>query len=332
MIPVVVGSSPIGHPTLKQPIRPAQKWLRPALTPKSRAGDAFIANVKAAVEQVQANRPGAAARRRSGISAPAARRHAPPALHLARISHARCAARRRRGSTAGCAAALRAFGEARDWDVFEATLGRTALRRPARVRGDAARRKARASARSAQFRFLADEVLAWACGRPWRARSEAGQPMEAFARGVLERAHRRLLEGAERVDWNDAPGRHRVRILVKRLRYGCECFAAAWPDAVMEPLLGELRGLQGILGELNDIDVQRRLLAELAAKESLQQAGARLRKLEGRERSLIGGTAPRLARLRGGQPVLARAGSCSRRRMKTVPGSLVSGQANSRRG
>jgi CHAD domain-containing protein len=271
---------------LKQRFLPPQKWLRPSLSPKARAGDAFIANMKAAVEQIKANRPGAAA-------APD-----PEFLHQLRVGMRRLRSTLRacrpflRRKDAGrldrrLRAALRAFGEARDWDVFEATLGGSALRNPARERGEAARRRARATARSAQFRFLSDEALAWARGRPWRARSDAGQPMEGFARGALERAHRRLLEEAERVDWNDAPGRHRVRILLKRLRYACECFAAAWPESAMEPFLKELRRLQEILGELNDIEVQRRLLAQIAGAEAARQVRARLGRLAERERSLL---------------------------------------------
>jgi CHAD domain-containing protein len=263
-----------------------KKFTRPALGARARAGDAFIANVTAAVAQIHANRPGAAAGRD------------PEHLHQLRVGM-----RRLRSTLQACRALLRrkearrldrrlrdalsALGAARDWDVFEGTLGRSALRRSASERGDAARRKARATARSAPFRFLSDEALAWARGRPWRARSDAGRPMEGFARDALERAHLRLLEPAKEVDWLDAPRRHRVRILVKRLRYGCECFAAAWPDSAMAPLLKELHRLQKILGELNDIEVQRRLLAEIAGARTTQQAKLRLRKLEGRERSLI---------------------------------------------
>jgi CHAD domain-containing protein len=184
-------------------------------------------------------------------------------------------------------AALRAFGQARDWDVFEGSLGRSRLRRAARERGEAARRKARASARSARFRFLPDEALAWARGRPWRAGADAGQAMQVFARGALERAHRRVLEAAGRLDWHDASRRHRLRILVKRLRYGCDCFAAAWPEAAMAPFLKELHRLQGILGELNDIAVQRRLLAEISEAHAAQQVTARLREYKLRERDLI---------------------------------------------
>jgi CHAD domain-containing protein len=271
---------------LKRRILLPQKWLHPALGVKSRAGDAFVANVKSAVEQINANRRGAAAAAD------------PEYLHQLRVGMRRlrstlraCRTLLRRKEAARLdrrlREALRAFGEARDWDVFEATLGRSALRRPAGELGEAARRKARATARSAQLRFLPDEALAWARGRPWRARSDAGQPMERFAQDALERSHRRLFEAAERVDWHDAPRRHRVRILVKRLRYGCECFAAAWPASAMAPFLGELRRLQEILGELNDIEVQRRLLGNIDGSDAARQVNARLGTLAEQERRLM---------------------------------------------
>jgi CHAD domain-containing protein len=269
-----------------QRIPPPQKWLRPPLSAKSRAGDAFIANVKAAVEQIEANRRGAAATRD------------PEHLHQLRVGM-----RRLRSTLRACRAlvrrkeaarferrlrdALRELGVARDWDVFENSLGRSALRRHASAHGEAARRKAGATARSARFRFLSGEALAWARGRPWRTESDAGQPMENFARRTLERTHLRLLDAAKGIDWHDAPHRHRVRILVKRLRYGSDCFAAAWPDDVMEPFLKELRRLQEILGELNDIDVQRRLLAEIARAAVMPLVNTRMNKLGLRERGLL---------------------------------------------
>ena len=264
-----------------------RKFAPPTLSATARAGDAFIANFKAAVEQVQANRPGAAAG------------HDAEYLHQLRVGM-----RRLRSTLRACRPllrrkdalrldrrlreALQLFGEARDWDVFEDSLGRSALRRVAGMQGEAVRRKARATARSAGFRFLSDEALAWARGRPWRANSDAGRPMRDFARDRLERAHARLLETAEHIDWNDAARRHRVRILVKRLRYGCECFAAAWPAELMQAFLKRLRLLQGGLGELNDIAVQRRLLQQLeAAGAPVRAAAAALRSLDLRERGLL---------------------------------------------
>jgi len=269
-----------------QRIPPPQRWSRPPLGAKSRAGDSFIANVRAAVDQIKANRPGAAA---SGD---------PEHLHQLRVGVRRLrstlrayrALLRRRDAARvdrRLRQALRAFGEARDWDVFETTLGGGTLGVAARGRGDAARRKARAAARSVRLRFLPDEALAWARGRPWRARSDAGQPMQAFARESLERAHARVVEAAGRIDWRDAQRRHRVRILVKRLRYGGECFAAAWPEPAMAPFLKKLRRLQRILGELNDIDVQRRLLGEIAGPAPMRQTSALAVRLALRERRLM---------------------------------------------
>jgi CHAD domain-containing protein len=161
-------------------------------------------------------------------------------------------------------AALRALGAARDWDVFERDIGAPALRRFAHARSEPARRQARAAARSARMRFLPEEALAWARSRPWRASSRAGEPIGAFSRRALERAYARLLDAAQEIDWKDAPRRHRVRIRLKRLRYACDCFAAAWPEQAQKPFFAKLRHLQNILGELNDVAVQRRMLQQMA--------------------------------------------------------------------
>jgi CHAD domain-containing protein len=240
-----------------------QKFIRPVLGARARAGDAFIANVTAAVAQIHANRAGAAAGRD------------PEYLHQLRVGM-----RRLRSTLQACRAllrrkqmrrldrrlraALRALGAARDWDVFERDIGAPGLRRFAHARSEPARRQARAAARSALMRFLPEEVLAWARSRPWRASSRAGEPIGAFSRRALERAYARLLDAAQEIDWKDAPRRHRVRIRLKRLRYACDCFAAAWPEQAQKPFFAKLRHLQNILGELNDVAVQRRMLQQMA--------------------------------------------------------------------
>lgn len=264
-----------------------QKFARPVLGARARAGDAFIANVAAAVAQILANRAGAAAGRD------------PEYLHQLRVGMRRlrstlqaCRALLRRKESRRLdrrlAEALRTLGAARDWDVFEHDLGTPTLRRLAHARSESARRQARTAARSSLFRFLPEESLAWARSRPWRASSRAGEPIDAFARRALERAYARLLDAADGIDWKDARRRHRVRIRVKRLRYACDCFAAAWPDEVSQPFFAKLRHLQEILGELNDVDVQRRFLQQLLEAGAPARAAARAAQLlERRERSLI---------------------------------------------
>jgi len=258
---------------------PPQKFVSPPLRAHARAGDAFIANVGAAIAQIQANRAGAAAGRD------------PEHLHQLRVG-----IRRLRSTLLACRrlvrrkeanrldrrlrAALRALGAARDWDVFERDLDRPALRRLARAQAEKARASARTAARSSAFRYLPGEALAWARGRPWRASARAGLPIEAFARQALERAYVKVLKSADEVDWGDAPRRHRVRIRLKRLRYGCDCFEAAWPEGATKAFMHRLRRLQGILGDLNDIEVQRHLL------EQLVEAGAPARAVKSAARAL----------------------------------------------
>jgi len=271
---------------------PPQKFVSPPLRAQARAGDAFIANVGAAIAQIQANRAGAAAGRD------------PEHLHQLRVGirrlHSTLLACRRllRRKEANrldrrLRAALRALGAARDWDVFERDLDRPGLRRHASALAAKARASARTAARSSAFRYLPGEALAWARGRPWRASARAGLPIEAFARQALERAYAKLLKSADGVDWDDAPRRHRVRIRLKRLRYGCDCFAAAWPEAATEAFLHRLRRLQGVLGDLNDIEVQRRLLEQLveagAPARAVSSAGQALAR---RERRLLASLRP----------------------------------------
>jgi CHAD domain-containing protein len=108
----------------------------------------------------------------------------------------------------------------------------------------------------------------------------------------LQRLYRGLCRRAAGIDWADAERRHRVRIRLKRLRYGCDCFAAVYLPDETEPMLHRLRALQQLLGELNDIQVQRRLLGDLAQDEGVAALAKRARKeLAARERRLIGDVA-----------------------------------------
>ena len=108
----------------------------------------------------------------------------------------------------------------------------------------------------------------------------------------MRRLRDSLRKDAAGIDWDDAARRHRVRIKVKRLRYGCECFAAAYPQDGTRRFLKRLRTLQRILGALNDIAVQRRLLQELARDARLRRLAAASRAgLAARERVLTGALA-----------------------------------------
>ena len=242
MIPVVVGSSPIGHPTFPAP----QKWRAPQLTSQSTPSSLFAAVQETALAQIAANRAGVL------------RSRDPEYLHQLRVGlrRLRSALRafhdllpkketerlaRRTGRVMG------KLGVARDWDVFVAWLEdedppRELLRAARRERD-----RARASARNAICRMELEPLAA----------KSYSKPAKEFAAASLGRLERRTRKQARRMDWDDAGERHALRIRVKRLRYASEFFGRT---------RGRLERLQDVLGGLNDVEVARRLLRGLRVK------------------------------------------------------------------
>jgi CHAD domain-containing protein len=132
-------------------------------------------------------------------------------------------------------------------------------------------------------------ALSWAKNAPWRPAADPAEPVTVFARRALRHLRESLRKDAAGIDWGDAERRHRVRIKVKRLRYGCECFVSAYPPNATRRFLKRLRKLQRVLGDLNDIAVQRRLLQELARDARFRRRAAAARaRLVPRERALTG--------------------------------------------
>ena len=229
MIPVVVGSNPIGHPSpLFQSVR------------------------RAALEQIETNARGVLS---SGD---------PEFLHQLRVGMRRLRAALRafgpilpRKEAKRVRNALRelspTLGRARDWAVLaarlEAARAAPALIERAEIKRAKARKKALRALASKKFAHLSQTAL-----EP-QATSHGLAELGATA---LERAHRRLMKEARGADWRNPAKRHAVRIRVKRLRYSAEFFAPAFPNN--QQIISELKALQEILGELNDIAVGRRLV------------------------------------------------------------------------
>lgn len=266
-------------------MRAPTKWSRPALSARATAGEAFVANTRAAIEQIAANRAGAAAGRD------------PEYLHQLRVGVRRLRSTLRafrellRRKPADAIEApwrsmMRTLGAARDWDVLDHSLLAGELRVDAGSQRREARRRARALVRSARFSKAMRRSFAWAQSHPWRRRADPAEPLNEFARRALEHLHKDLRKAAHGIDWRDARRRHRVRIRVKRLRYGCDFFAGAFPHRHARPFLESLRALQDILGEMNDIEVQRPLLRRLEA------GGRAPERLASRERALIAALGP----------------------------------------
>ena len=266
-----------------------RKWRRPRLGELATPSEAFSAMFAAALTQAGANARGVA----QGDD--------PEYLHQMRVGlrRLRSALLAFRGlvprkAAQPIAARLRGLmpplSTARDWDVFCDGLVRQGMQEPeraavlaplltrARAKRSLARRHARETAASARLQRFLLRALRWVDSGTWKTDLTLG----AFATAALERLHRKTLKAGREIDWGDAERRHRLRIRVKRLRYACDFFTASFASAAAQPYLKRLAALQDILGDLNDIAVARRLLAELAAP-----AGHTRQSLAARERMLV---------------------------------------------
>lgn len=159
-----------------------------------------------------------------------------------------------------------ASGPARDWDV-------NAPRLPMPLRAEAARRRRAAHAR---LRRVVGAVQLWMLPRGLAAARPA---LDAFARAALESMDRKATRKGRGIDWQRAGQRHALRIRLRRLRYASEFLSGAFPRRDSVPLVRSLRQLQDLLGQLNDMEVARRLVRELRGTRTRREPGLRERKL-----------------------------------------------------
>ena len=94
-----------------------------------------------------------------------------------------------------------------------------------------------------------------------------GESVESLAREALRSTRRKARRSLEAAEGGDVAELHRLRIVLKRLRYGLEFFAPLWPEAVVGTYAKALAALQEDLGDINDAAMGNRLLAELAAED-----------------------------------------------------------------
>ncbi|CAK0774442.1 triphosphatase [Gammaproteobacteria bacterium] len=174
------------------------------------------------------------------------------------------------------------LGLARDWDVFiDETLNaliryfpdhaalNTLLTATATARAQAYQ-TAQAAVHSPRYTRLLLGIGVWYTRRDWRDPMGAERirdlerPVEWFAANLLARRHTRVYKWGRDFLRLSNEGRHRLRILCKRLRYAGDFFAELYPDSGVRDYLRSVAELQDVLGSLNDSVVARRLLTELA--------------------------------------------------------------------
>ena len=166
------------------------------------------------------------------------------------------------------------LGATRDWDVLaESTLGKMNPADSGKLKDVAANRARELHAallislHAPRFTQLSLQLNGWFYGRQWRNN-------ENFAKGsalsgrvtkgiapLLNKAQKRLTRRINAADQRDMPSLHRIRIAAKKARYAAEFFTALLPRRAVKHYIASLSQLQDRLGNLNDLEVAKRLLS-----------------------------------------------------------------------
>jgi triphosphatase len=245
--------------------------LAPRVTRDMGPAQAARAVVAAGLEQLQANEEGLLATDDPEFvhQARVALRRTRSALRMFRGAIGKGKARRWRGELR---LATRAFGEARDWDVFAtetlpaiaADYGNAALARKLARAASHPRERARAAAREAlRSRGYAAAILHLSRWLAAEDKPGAPRPIPGFAARLLRKRERRLLSSLDGIARKSVAERHRVRIEAKRLRYAVEGLASILDARAARRLAGRLADLQDALRRANDAAAGERLLASL---------------------------------------------------------------------
>lgn len=176
--------------------------------------------------------------------------------------------------------AARVLGECRDWDVFVTeslppllgALGdesaARALATAARRRQREARRAAREAIASVRWGLALVRLARWIATTP--AEDSAGAPpLSDFASARLRKGARAVRRGARAFDRLDAPGRHDLRIRVKRQRYAVEFLASLFRGSGPRRHGKALAAAQEALGLANDGITALAHVRELGASPSV---------------------------------------------------------------
>lgn len=171
-----------------------------------------------------------------------------------------------------------ALGPARDLDVFLAELMEplsdkgahdanvAILMRTARNARNDAHAAAVVALTSKRYSRFMTRLNTWLTGRGWRRGDVRARrrSAESFARAVLNRRLAKIASNTKSIENMRAAKLHRLRIAVKKLRYGFEFFHAALPQKRTTRASLLLKGLQDSLGYVNDLDVAKRMLTMLS--------------------------------------------------------------------
>jgi CHAD domain-containing protein len=131
--------------------------------------------------------------------------------------------------------------------------------------------------RGARLRRMLDDWAGELAGLAGSAGSADGAVWTAgaLARTDVARAHRRVVRGGAAISDSSPPADlHVLRKRGKELRYALEAFAPALGHARVRRAVGDLKGLQDVLGRFQDSEVQRTTLQGFAREMAADGAPA----------------------------------------------------------
>ena len=177
---------------------------------------------------------------------------------------------------------LNELGPARDLDVFMTDLlppllnskntkrGMKSLLETLHILCGSAHARARAALVSQRYQRFARHLEAWVTGHGWR--SEPGSnhkdprtiTAKDFAVRVLNKRLIKISASGKRIDQLPVEELHRLRIAIKKTRYGIDFFGRLLPKALTLKLARALKSLQDCLGHLNDLAVAEEIISQLS--------------------------------------------------------------------
>jgi triphosphatase len=185
------------------------------------------------------------------------------------------------------------LGEARNLDVFTSGLVQPAraalpiaseferLTLAAQRRRQAAHAAVIQAISSTRYTEALLALLRWLDGDDWRHAGDEAlrQPIADIAPALLDRCRTQAEKRAKGFAHQSANKRHRLRIALKKMRYAAELFAGLYDVAEARQFIQRLKRLQDDLGDANDVQVARDIVASLAPQgrsTGIAHAGRRI--------------------------------------------------------
>ncbi|ANY79813.1 hypothetical protein BB934_17615 [Microvirga ossetica] len=198
-----------------------------------------------------------------------------------------------------------AMGTARDLDVLlervsstKAEYDKTQIRKIKRHRSEAYRDLLE-TLESRRFMDVILKAAAWIEAGTWATLDEPDmkrareRPARDFVSDEFSRRFKRIRKSGKRLRKRSEEERHKLRIRIKKLRYGTEFFASLFPSSKAQKrrkrLAANLEDLQEGLGELHDLAVGSSLvpsLVETSPKRAKQRQAKLLDKSKSAMKSL----------------------------------------------